>query len=91
MIVKNVIEKLDIEKIDSLIKDGYIIKGEHPSGELFIYNYSQKTVYENYWTDYTLQCRGLIADKEGNIVARPFPKFFNLEQMVSMSLIEVWS
>lgn len=80
MLVKNILKKLDLEKIESFIKEGYITRGIHPSGDLFIYNYSQKTMYEGYWTDETLQCRGLIADVEGNIVARPFPKFFNYEE-----------
>ena len=25
-------------------------------------------------------CRGLVTDNEGNIVARPFRKFFNMEE-----------
>lgn len=76
----SLITKIDGEvkdKIDQLITDGFINKNAHPSGELFIYNYSDKCQYENMWTNESLQCRGLIADKEGNIVARPFPKFFN--------------
>lgn len=80
MFVSEIIKKLDIEKINSLIDEGYIIKNSHPDGELFIYNYSQKAQWEKYWTDETLQCRGLIADKDGNIIARPFPKFFNIEE-----------
>lgn len=65
------------ERIEQLILDGLIRKNVHPSGELFIYNYSDKCQYDNHWTNETLQCRGLIADKEGNIVARPFAKFFS--------------
>jgi RNA ligase len=29
----------------------------------------------------TLTCRGLVTDTEGNIVARPFKKFFNMEEL----------
>ncbi len=28
-----------------------------------------------------MQCRGLIVDREWNVVARPFPKFFSVEQL----------
>lgn len=33
------------------------------------------------WNHATLTCRGLIADSEGTILARPSTKFFNLEQV----------
>jgi hypothetical protein len=32
------------------------------------------------WNDETMQCRGLILDGYGNVAARPFRKFFNLEE-----------
>ena len=32
------------------------------------------------WDEITLQCRGLVTDNEGNVVARPFKKFFNIEE-----------
>lgn len=67
------------DKIDKLIELGYINRNIHPSGDLFIYNYSDKCQYDNAWDNETLQCRGLIADKKGHIIARPFPKFFNFD------------
>jgi RNA ligase len=33
------------------------------------------------WDDITLNCRGLVLDNEGNVVAKPFPKFFNMEEL----------
>ncbi len=72
------LKSLNLDIIDKLILDGYIKKSTHSNGNLSIYNYTEKAVYDKFWTDETLQCRGLIADKEGNIVSRPFPKFFNL-------------
>lgn len=74
------LKKLNKESIDKLIEDGFIKKSSHPNGDLFIYNYTEKTQFENYWTPETTQCRGLITDDSGNIVARPFAKFFNIEQ-----------
>jgi RNA ligase len=32
------------------------------------------------WDDITLNCRGLVLDNEGNVIAKPFPKFFNYEE-----------
>lgn len=72
---------IDIKKIESLIEKGFIRKNKHPSFDLYIYNYTAKTQYENYWIPETLQCRGLITNGKGEIIARPFIKFFNIEQM----------
>jgi len=64
-------------KLDNLVDGGYLICAKHPSLPLTIYNYSQKTQYEKYWTEITLACRGLVLDPNGQIIARPFAKFFN--------------
>lgn len=67
-------------QIEKLEEEGYIISSRHPYLPLTIYNYSVKTQYEKYWNDITLMCRGLVIDDNGKIVARPFPKFFNMEE-----------
>ena len=69
---------LNFDKINELIEGGYIYKRVHSSGRLYIYNYTEKTQYENFWTPETLQCRGLICNHKNEIIARPFSKFFNL-------------
>ncbi len=33
-----------------------------------------------YWDDITLNCRGLILDNEGRVIAKSFQKFFNMEE-----------
>ncbi|BBC25186.1 T4 RnlA family RNA ligase [Pseudanabaena sp. ABRG5-3] len=71
---------IDLEKTDQLVAEGYITKRPHPSGELFIYNYTAKAQYDRLWTPETMQCRGLILDRDGAIAARPLPKFFNLQE-----------
>ena len=60
--------------------DGWVERNDHPSFPISIYNYSRKTQYEGKWDEITKQCRGLILDKEGNVVAKGFPKFFNMEE-----------
>ena len=69
---------MNIEELNQLITDNYINVNKHPTADLYIYNYTQKTQYERLWNDCTLACRGLIMDKDYNILARPFQKFFNL-------------
>lgn len=71
---------MDLNLLQRMIGDGYVNVQKHPQYELFIYNYSAKTQYDYLWNDVTKACRGLIMDAEMSVVARPFAKFFNLEE-----------
>lgn len=71
---------LNKEEILKLVDDGYILMNKHPEEELYILNYSKTAQFEQLWNEYTLMCRGLVVDKDFNVVARPFNKFFNLEE-----------
>jgi len=73
--------KINFEKIEQLVIDGYITKRKHPTEKLYIYNYSNKAQFEWLWNDETMLCRGLIVDENYNIISRPFRKFFNIEQL----------
>lgn len=65
--------------LDATIEAGHITRRQHPTLPLSIYTYTRAAQYERAWTSATLRCRGLIADdKTGEIVAWPFPKFFNV-------------
>jgi len=68
------------EQLISKVNDKLISIQKHPEANLFIYNYSPKVQYEKLWDEITMMARGLILDTEMNIVARPFGKFFNLEE-----------
>jgi RNA ligase len=69
-----------LEKLNKYYEDGLLYKQVHPSLPLTIWNYSEKVQYENLWNETLLMCRGLVTDNEGNIVAKPFDKFFNIEE-----------
>jgi RNA ligase len=69
-----------LEVLNKYYEDGWLIKQTHPTLPLIIWNYSQTTQYEGKWDEVTLQCRGLVTDTDGNVVARPFKKFFNMEE-----------
>lgn len=72
-----------IQELNKLYELGYLIKQTHPELPLTIWNYSQTVQYNNLWDYHVLipQCRGLVTDNEtGEIVARPFKKFFNQDQ-----------
>ena len=72
---------LDINLLNDYIEKGLVVKNDHPTLPLSIYNYSRTCQYENKWDDITKMCRGLILDKEGNVVAKAFDKFFNYEEL----------
>ena len=67
--------------LQSMIDEQYIKVQKHPEEDLYIYNYTAKAQYERVWNEWTLQCRGLIMDADQKVVARPFPKFFNLGEI----------
>ena len=77
------------ENILKLVDEGYILMNKHPEKDLWILNYSATAQYEKVWNEYTLMCRGLVVDADFNIVARPFGKFFNIEEHESPSLPDV--
>lgn len=61
------------------LNEGFVSVKSNPGLDLVIYNYTQKAqitpgAFDN---PAVMNSRGLIANKSGKIVARPFPKFFN--------------
>jgi RNA ligase len=73
--------KYDLNILNKYIDEGLIIKQVHPTLPLSIYNYSRECQYSGKWDYITLNCRGLVLDDEGNVIAKPFPKFFNYEEL----------
>jgi RNA ligase len=70
------------EGLESEHHAGFLSKKEH--GNLVLYNYNQSCVYKKHWTPFTVMARGLVlVPKEKKIVALPFPKFFNYDEVGS--------
>jgi T4 RnlA family RNA ligase len=73
------------EVLDSYVDRGLLARREE--GELVLYNYTPKCAFSKAWDDVTLNCRGLILDRNTKeVIARPFPKFFNLEEWEGTAL-----
>ena len=67
----------DVKIRDQYVKDGWLRCDD--LGDLRIYTYNNKTVFEKHWDEVTLNSRGHIFNRRtGECVARPFPKFFNV-------------
>lgn len=69
----------DQAKLQSYIEDGIVTRRPHTFLPLDIYCYGKRATYEQLWDDVTCKTRGLIVEREtGLIIARPFEKFFNI-------------
>lgn len=80
---------LDLDDLDAAIEGGFVRVQTHPTKPLRVFNYTAKTQYDRAWTSVTTQCRGLIADEDGKIVARPFAKFFNYAELTEPLPLDV--
>lgn len=72
---------MKIKNYTKYIEEDLINKVKHPEYDLWILNYTKKCQYDRAWDDITIKCRGLIIDAKENIIARPFEKFFNWEEL----------
>lgn len=77
---------MNLQLLHQMIAQDYIKVNKHPNAELYIYNYTQFAQFERVWNEVTLSCRGLILNDTNEIIARPFPKFFNLGEPEAQEL-----
>lgn len=75
-----ILKRIDWDVLNNHIDNNKIIANKHPEYDIWILNYSPKVHSKKLWDLYTLSCRGMIVDSDGNILARPFKKFFNVEE-----------
>jgi RNA ligase len=68
---------VDLDEVDWLVASGYVSEQIHTKLGYRILNYSTRTVIEHRWTETTERCRGLVLDRDDNVVARPVRKFHN--------------
>lgn len=67
----------DLDALEKAIADGNVRVQTHPDDErLRIYNYTEQAQWTRTWDEVTTQCRGLIV-RGDEVIARPWPKFFN--------------
>jgi len=67
------------DRLDRAFNEGKVSRKER--GNLSLYCYTPDTQFGKLWDDATLLARGIIFDSAGKLVALPFPKFFNLNEM----------
>lgn len=74
----------EINGIKKAMDDGYVKCRQHPFLELRILNYSNKCQFDNAFTPITEMCRGLIVDPDWNVIEKPFKKFYNLNERMTI-------
>lgn len=74
--------------LEAALTERLVVRRDHPTLPLHILNYTERCQYEpGLWSPLTRQCRGLIYHRDtGEVVARPFPKFFNHGQAEAPTL-----
>lgn len=79
-------KNLTYSEIKPYIDNGFVTEVSHrENNNVKIFNYTPECQFERKWDNVTLQCRGLIMDvSTGEILARPFPKFFNYTEYAEM-------
>lgn len=74
-------KRYNIDTINNYVERGLLEKCEHRDLPIAIYKYSRKCQFDRMWDEITLNMRGTVLDNIGNIIAKPFPKFFNIEEV----------
>lgn len=71
-----------------MLEQKYVRAKLRPDIKLGIIEYTEKAVHDNLWNEVTRNCRGLIVDYEGNVIARPFAKFMNYDPETDGHLLD---
>lgn len=81
--------KVDLNKMNESIKDSHITVEKHPTEDLYIYGYYKHPLskIKSNWNKYSIMCRGLILNKEGEIIERAFDKFWTFRNHITEDLI----
>ena len=63
------------------VEQGRVRRIPHSTLSLSIYNYTEQTQFSRAFNEVNSLCRGLVISNDGEVVARPFKKFFNFEEL----------
>lgn len=70
-----------LARLTAEVEAGRVRQFPHPTLPLTGYNYTEVCQFQKEWNETNTQCRGLILGPHGEVVARPFRKFFNYEEL----------
>lgn len=55
-------------------------------GDLTLYKYNEECSHNGFWNETNRLCRGIIFSADSTLIARPLPKFFNLNEEAESSI-----
>lgn len=67
-----------LDELKKRVDQGFV--AARRNGRLTIFNYTKYCMFQRAWDDITIQARGLVLDDQGRVFARPWAKFFNLNE-----------
>lgn len=74
-----------LHEVRKEVARGYV--HERPVGNLSLFKYTEKCVYDKAWNKTNERCRGIVFDTStGTIVCKPFHKFFNVGERPNTSM-----
>lgn len=81
--------KFDLRILEKYVNETTMCCEKHPCGQLYLYGYYSDNITKQptVWDDISKHCRGIILDSHGDIVERPFPKFWTFCQYLSKSMV----
>lgn len=74
-----------LELLEDYRSRGLLSRSSDPATGLMVWKYSRACTYNRSWDIVTTSCRGMVTDRDGRVVARPFGKFFNLGELPGWS------
>lgn len=79
----------NLNEFEKLVESGHVRKVTN--APLVLYNYTEKATFDRAWdTKYTRDARGIIFEAAtGKLIAKPFPKFFNLGEQPETMLLNL--
>lgn len=77
----NITDLFSAADLAAAVEAAHVRQVDHAEVPYRLLNYTEAAQWDSAWTPVTLACRGLIYDAQrGDVVARPFGKFFNYGQ-----------
>ena len=79
---------IDMDKCQQMKEKGLLQIKKHTEYPLYLLNYTSKTQYQQQWCKELIHARGLIVGENGEIMARPLPKFFNWNEITGCDVLQ---
>jgi hypothetical protein len=82
-------KQFDLNLLNDYVANTAIVCEKHPDEDIYIYGYYQSNEMTDKisWDSVNIHCRGIILDSKGNVIERPFPKFWTFQQYITKDAI----